>query len=113
MVNFGFSRRSEVPGSGDGTSVSISGLQWISGWVFDTSLDRSVLAVGLSQDKGAYGGPVFIVRDDVAAALKNPVAAKSGFAFPVPLELEVQSAHGGNAPILVALTTSSELQRLS
>ena len=104
MLNAGFNRRSQGLGSVDGIFKSISGLQWISGWAADTNADRNVLAVGFSQDKIAYGGPIFITREDVAAELRDPGAAKSGFAFPVPLD--VRAIRGNDAPKLFAVTTS-------
>lgn len=109
MAEAGFNRRGQGLGSVDGIFKSLSGLQWISGWAADTNADRNVLAVGFSQDKTAYGGPIFITRDDVAAELRDPGAAKSGFAFPVPLH--VRAIRGNDAPKLFALTTSG-LQQL-
>jgi hypothetical protein len=95
-----------VIGTVDGVTTSVSGLRWAWGWAVDASADGAPVAVGLGQDGGgsACGGPTFAVREDVAAALTDPRALRSGFWFPVPRDLP--AIPGGSGPTAVARTVS-------
>lgn len=63
-----------------------SGLRWAGGWAYDADAGRSDLLVGfVSPDGHAIGGATFLSRPDVAAALGDPRALRSGFELPVPL----------------------------
>jgi hypothetical protein len=73
-----------VIGHVDGIETSASGLAWLHGWAFDVGTGGAPLAVGLGRD---VGGPTFVVREDVAAALADPRALRSGFCFPIRREL--------------------------
>jgi hypothetical protein len=62
-----------------------SGLRWAGGWAYDAEAGRSELAVGFVSNEGvAVAGATFLPRPDVAAALGDPRALRSGFELPVP-----------------------------
>ncbi|MCU0479368.1 MAG: hypothetical protein MUE92_11630 [Chloroflexi bacterium] len=62
-----------------------SGLRWAGGWAYDAEAGRADLAVGFASNEGvAVAGATFLPRPDVAAALGDPRALRSGFELPVP-----------------------------
>ena len=62
-----------------------SGLRWVSGWAYDPDFGRNGSRVGIfSADGIVSGGTTYLPRPDVAAALDDPRALHSGFAYPVP-----------------------------
>jgi hypothetical protein len=66
--------------------TSPSGLRWAAGWAHDPEARRIDLRVGLLMGGDIVsGGTTFLPRPDVAAALDDPRARFSGFAFPIPL----------------------------